>query len=95
MRTTIRLDEGLLREAKQVAARTGTSLTAVIEDALREALARRRAPKRRAQVHLTIVKGRGLQPGIDLDDGAALLDAMESNQDARVAPPPPSPHSHA
>lgn len=41
MRTTIRLDDELLREAKRLAAETNQTLTAVIEEALRERLARR------------------------------------------------------
>jgi len=36
MRTTINIDDALLAQAKQVAARTGRSLTDVVEDALRE-----------------------------------------------------------
>jgi hypothetical protein len=40
MRTTIRLDDDLLLEIKQLAARSGKTLTSVIEDALREMLAR-------------------------------------------------------
>ena len=43
MRTTIRLDDDLLREAKAYAAATDRTLTRLIEDALREALARRQA----------------------------------------------------
>lgn len=41
MRTTIRLDEKLLKEAKRQAAESGMTLTAIIEDSLRERLARR------------------------------------------------------
>jgi hypothetical protein len=77
MRTTIRLDDQLLAEAKEVAARTGRSLTAVIEDALREMLARQTKVEERPAVRLTVVSGRGLQPGVDLDDSAALLDLMD------------------
>ena len=40
MRTTIRLDDDLLAQVKLAAARSGKSMTAVIEDALREMLAR-------------------------------------------------------
>jgi predicted transcriptional regulator len=36
MRTTIRLDPHLLAEAKKLAAASGRTLTAVIEEALRE-----------------------------------------------------------
>jgi predicted transcriptional regulator len=39
MRTTIRLDDDFLPRAKALTARTGRTLTAVIEDGLREALA--------------------------------------------------------
>jgi len=80
MRTTIRLDDDLLREAKAYAAANGSSLTAVIEDALRERLARRREPPRR--VTLPVFRGGGgLQPGVDLDDTASLLDLLEPDAD--------------
>lgn len=82
MRTTIRLDEALLRGAKEMAVRTGRTLTAVIEDALRESLARAGAKKPRQAVRLVTFMGQGLQPGIDLDDSAALLDAMEQDHAA-------------
>lgn len=75
MRTTITLDDALLTEAKQVAARTGRSLGAVIEDALRQALARR-ADHGGPRPALPTYAGDGLQPGIDLDDAAALLDLL-------------------
>jgi len=77
MRTTIRLDEHLLAEAKTRAADTGRTLTAVIEDALRASLARKPAAGTRRRTRLTTVKGDGLQPGVDLDDTAALIDRME------------------
>jgi hypothetical protein len=77
MRTTIRLDDDLLREAKAYAAATDRTLTRLIEDALREALARRDARPARQRVRLRTFKGRGLQPGVNLDSNAALLDLME------------------
>ncbi|PKB68117.1 MAG: DUF2191 domain-containing protein [SAR202 cluster bacterium Io17-Chloro-G4] len=78
MRTTIRLDDQLLTEAKLLAASTGRSLTSVIEDALREMLARRQKSGRQEPIKLKTVPGK-LLPGIDLDDSAALLDIMEQN----------------
>jgi hypothetical protein len=78
MRTTVRLDERLLAEAKKRAAETGRTLTALLEDALRESLARRPARAGRKPVRLKTVKGDGTRPGVDLDDTAALLDLMES-----------------
>ena len=76
MRTTIRLDPRLLADAKKLAAGSHRTLTAVIEDALREVVSRRRRRTKRA-VKLTVVGGRGVRPGIDLDDTASLLDAMD------------------
>ena len=81
MRTTIRLDDDLLAEAKQVAAKTNRSLTSVIEDALRQHLAHQQSSEERRPVRLTTVGGNGLQPGVDLDDSAMLLELMERNDD--------------
>jgi hypothetical protein len=78
MRTTINLDDYLLTEAKRLAQETGTTLTAVIEDALRERLARRAMPARSEGVfRLHTFTGHGLQPGVDLDSSAALRDLMD------------------
>jgi hypothetical protein len=80
MRTTIRLDDELLAEAKELAARTRRSLNSVIEDALRESLARRRSKTGRKPVTLTTFRGNGLRPGADLDDTAALYDLMDADE---------------
>jgi hypothetical protein len=77
MRTTIRLDPDLLTRAKLQAAETGTTLTAVFEQALRESLARREPATRERPLRLKTCKGGGLRPGVDLDDSAALLDLMD------------------
>lgn len=82
MRTTIRIDEQLLKEAKELALRTGKSLTAIIEDALREVLARQREAKPREPVRLVTFNGHGVLPGVDLDDSASLLDVMEPSHDS-------------
>jgi len=77
MRTTIRLDDQLLKSAKRFAHDTGKSLTAVLEDALRQVLSRRAIKHTRKPVTLTTVSGHGVRPGVDLDDSAALLAFME------------------
>ena len=77
MRTTIQLDDQLLLEAKKHAAQTGRTLKAVIEDALREALARTETTRPQTRVPLKTFKGRGVQSGVDLDDTSSLLDPME------------------
>ena len=81
MRTTIRLDDDLLRQAKALAARTGRTLTAVIEDGLREELARHLGRQGQPPVALPTFKGKGLRSGIDLDDTAGLLDIMKCGRD--------------
>lgn len=76
MRTTIRLDDDLLREAKAHAARTDRTLTQVIEDALRAALSRAEALEAEEPIEIPTSPGR-LRAGVDLDDTAGLLDLLE------------------
>lgn len=79
MRTTLDLDDHLLREAKRLAAERGTTLTAVMEDALRIVVRRVEQPKprRRRKLPTTGVPGAGFMPGVDLDSNAATLELME------------------
>jgi hypothetical protein len=84
MRTTIRLDTVLLSEIKKIAADERRSLTSVIDESLRESLARRRDSPKRAPVKLPRFRGGGVLPGVDLDDSADLLERMERT-DARNA----------
>lgn len=82
MRTTVRLDDALLEQAKQVAAQRHETLTALIEQGLRLVLARSRPSQvRRKRVVLpTCRAGGGVLPGVDLDDSAVLLDVMEGRR---------------
>jgi hypothetical protein len=77
MRTTVRLQENLLKRAKQQAAAEGRSLTSLIEEGLELALARR---KKRAPRRTTFPVARetgGTQPGVHLDRSAELQDLMD------------------
>ena len=85
-RTTIRLDEHLLVQTKEYAARHRRTVTAVIEDALRALLARSSAapgadsgtPKtRRLRLPVSRETG-GPLPGVNLDSYGELLDVMEA-----------------
>jgi hypothetical protein len=79
MRTTIYIPDDLLAEAKKVAAESQRTLTAVIEDSLRETLTRRSRRNRASVVRLTTFGKSGPKPGVDLDDTAALVDLMEAS----------------
>lgn len=83
MRTTVRLDEQVLAEAKQVALQTGRTLTAVIEDALREMLSRRQEMGEHHRIELLCDGEGGPRPGVNLSSTAELLDRMD---DTGVAP---------
>lgn len=77
MRTTVRLDDGLLRAVKQYAASADRTVTSVLEEALRRLLAggEHRPARPRAVLPVSTVGG-GLRPGVDLDDTAALAELM-------------------
>ena len=71
------IDDALLAKAKRVAAETGRSLSAVVDDALKESLNRREEYAHpTTTVVLPTFDGK-LLPGIDLDNSAALRDAMD------------------
>ena len=80
MRTTIRLDPHLLRDAKKYAANTHRTLTAVIEDALREVLARSRTERPKVELPVS-TRGGGVRPGVDLIKTSSLLDPWEKYRD--------------
>ncbi len=82
MRTTVDLPDDLLRQIKRVAISSKRTLTHVIQDAVRESLARRRhAPA--ARCTLPVFGEGGVHAGVDLDDTSALLDVMDDRADAR------------
>jgi hypothetical protein len=95
MRTTIRLDDDLLRETKIYAAATDRTLTRLIEDALREALARRQRVQKRRRLRLPTSGGCGLQPGVDLSDSKALWDLMDGIEGSTLIPRPLRPSTVA
>ncbi len=76
VRTTLRLDDNLIREAKARAAQSGRTLTAFIEDAIRQSLGASEASSRPGRYRVRVFRSR-LRPGVDLDSNAALLDVME------------------
>ena len=81
MRTTVRLDPALMARAKKESARTGETLTAMIERGLRLVLAGPRQSQRSATIRIPVSRAAGgLQAGVNLDDSAALLEIMEKRE---------------
>lgn len=80
MKTTLDLDDALMRSAKAYAAQQGSSLTRLIEDSLRIHLrAKKRpgaAPRRLPAIKVYRGKG-GLLPGIDPTSNRSMLDAAD------------------
>lgn len=78
MRTTIELNDELLRQAKKRAADEGASLRSVVEAALRAHLGS--GPRSSGyKLRWRTEKGR-LQPGAQLEDRDALFDLMEGRR---------------
>jgi len=72
VRTTLSIEAEVLSEYKRFAADTHRTLSGVIEDALREQLARRRALGATSGADLPVVRGGALLPGVDLTSNAAV-----------------------
>ncbi len=76
MRTTIRIDDELYRQVKAMAARSGRTVAAVLEDAVRRGL--NPSEPRPAGRYAVRPTGRGgLRSGVDLSSNAAVAEAMD------------------
>ena len=84
MRTTVSIPDDVLREAKLAAARSGRTLSDLVEDALRVLLGRREAGVSTAP-QLPVFGGSGLRPGVDLEDKEGLAALLDEPMDARAA----------
>ncbi len=74
MRTTINLPDELYSRLRARAREQGRTVTAELEDAVRERLD---APPRRAPFKVVPFHGTGTLPGVDLTNNAALEDLMD------------------
>ena len=82
MRTTVNLPDDLMAKLKRSAAERGTTVTALMEEALRHSLAVRRPAQRAAKARFTVYGKGGVLPGVDLDDSAALMDLIDTADEA-------------
>jgi len=81
MRTTVRLDDALLRQAKKEAQNRQETLTALIEQGLRLVLAQSKPSRARKRYSVPVSSaGGGVLPGVDLNDSAGLLDILEDRR---------------
>jgi plasmid stability protein len=78
MRTTLDLDDELIRAVKRRAADSGRTMTEVLEDALREGLRPPSGASAGYRFAWKTVRGE-LRPGIDLADRDSLFEAMEGS----------------
>ncbi len=79
MKTTLDLDDELVKRAKARAARERKSLTALIEEGLRLRL-RRRSALRAATLDLPVFRGgRGFAPEIDPSSNRSIYDAADDD----------------
>ncbi len=78
MRTTVNLPDTLLKNAKRRATERGVTLSSLLEDALRSHLSAKRPPGASA-FRLYTVRGRLVQPDLDLDRTSALLAADDES----------------
>jgi plasmid stability protein len=78
MRTTIRIDDQLYRTLKERAARSGHTVSASLEDALRLGLSQTERPDAPRFAIRSSGSG-GLRPGIDLASNATIYEAIDAD----------------
>ena len=76
MRTTLNLDDRLYQAAKILATSEGTTVTQVIQDALKEFLHKPQAKSSTYKLRWPTQKGQIL-PGVNPDERTSLYDAMD------------------
>lgn len=78
MPETVQLPDNLLKETERFAAATHRDVNEIVEQALRDWLARHEAT---SPVRLITYGQGGFWPGVNLDDSAALLAIMDAADD--------------
>ncbi len=76
MRTTLTIEDDVMKRARRKAAEEGRPLKDVINDALRFGLGAKQASRKPYRFKLRTVEGKTL-PGVDLTDRDKLFDLME------------------
>ncbi len=95
MRTTLTIDSDVLAAFKHEAARTHRTLSGLIEDALREHLARLRDSDATKPLDFPIVGGEGFVTDADLSTTARLLDYADALDASGKDPADAQPHERS
>lgn len=74
MKTTLDISDPILKQARSLAARKNTTLRAIVEQALRDTLARERQAVHVVKLRTRTFGGNGLQAGLSWDDWGTIRD---------------------
>ena len=79
MRTTLNINDTLLKEAKKCSIERNCSLGEIVDEALRLSLMTQSKSGSTAIVRpLKTFAGSGIQPGVDLSSNGSILETMDS-----------------
>ena len=82
MRTTLTIDDYIMRQLKELAHRTGQPLKKVVNDTLRAGLENRRKPGRNRKYRCKTF-AMGFPPRMNLDKALEIASALEDNEISR------------
>lgn len=82
MKTTIDIADALFEATRTAAAREGTTFRALVEEGLRAVLGARKGKAAAFQLRDASFKGKGLQPGVDARDWAAIANQIYEGRGA-------------
>ena len=71
------MDDALMADTKRHALETGRTVTALIRDAVVALIQRERGMQSPRVIDFPVFYGDGVYPGIDINNNASLLEAME------------------
>jgi hypothetical protein len=77
MRTTVDIDDPILREIRAINEREGRSMGAVVSELLADALSRRRAPKKKPPFHWI---SQPMEARVNLEDKDAVYMALDAER---------------
>lgn len=83
MRTTLTIDEGLARDLKEIAHRSGKPFKQVVNETLHAGLSARKTTRRARRYRLEPASLGQPLPGIDLDKALQLADSLDDVESAR------------